>query len=258
MRYMNRQGWACNFLLISAALIAGCGGASNPSPPPNADIAGQYSIIATSVKNAGDRPIYTDLTKLSDTLFNGDGYTLVCDPNCVGGGEAGKLSATVRGQDVSMIVGILDLTISLTGTVNSTSMSGTYTDSTGDAGNWNATKAGPLTGTYSGTGTADSMSTIPLSFSMTLVQQPDFSLKGGANVTNSPCFKAITFTYGRAIGGAFFVSDGAVSGINISATPAGNNTYPFTFYIVSSSVGGVPEPGLCPGYAGSGTLTKIN
>src|SRR5215813_9058137 len=98
---MNNRIDARELLPLLVALMVGCGGGSNPPPPPNANIAGQYSIIATSAKNAGDRPIYTDLTKLSDTLFNGDGYTLICDPNCIGGGEAGKLSATVTGQAVS-------------------------------------------------------------------------------------------------------------------------------------------------------------
>jgi len=240
---------------LLAVLIAGCGGAFSPPPPQNADISGQYSISATSAKNAGDRPIYTDLTKVSDTLFSGDGYTLVCDPTCLGGGEGGKLSATVRGQAVSMTVVILDVTISLTGTVSGTSMSGTYTDSTGDAGNWTATKAGPLTGTYSGTGSVDSLA-IPLGFTLTLVQQPDYSLKGSASVTNSPCFTAISFTYGRAVGGAFFVSDSAVS-LDLNASPTGNNTYRFDFFTVVSSVGGDTSPaGPCP--PGSGTLTKVN
>src|SRR5262245_25821158 len=57
-------------------------------------------------------------------------------------------------------------TVTLTGTISGTTLSGTYSDSQGDAGTWTATLSGSPTGTYRGSvnSTPNPLQTAPLDF----------------------------------------------------------------------------------------------
>jgi hypothetical protein len=246
-------------VLVVALFLAACGGGSNGgggvSVPPNADISGQYPILLTTTQNTipSLSSIQTNFIKQSDGVFKGDPDTYFCPGGLLSCSGNTPLTAQVRLNSVSIAVSPPGIsgqkTITLTGTVSGSTMSGTYKDTDGDAGTWTATHVSPLTGTYIGTATDDGVSTIPLGVALMLVQQSDFSLTGGASITNSPCITQLNFTTGKAVGGSFYVDN---SLIFMRGVPASGNTYAFLFHNIGS-----PGPvGICENYQGGGDLTR--
>jgi hypothetical protein len=126
--------------IVAISLVA-CGGRDSKSGSPTpqmADITGQYSILATSTKKTvlGVTGIYTNLSQQSNGVFGGDPNTFVCPSNSFSCNIGAQLSAEVSEKNVSITLLTLGLTghdtISLTGTVSGTTISGTYTDTEGD------------------------------------------------------------------------------------------------------------------------------
>jgi hypothetical protein len=245
-------------VLVVALFLSACGGASSGGGmlvPQNADISGQYPILMTTTQNTipALSAIQTNFLKQSDGVFDGDPDTSYCPGGYLSCFGHTPLTATVRVSSVSMSALAPGLsgqkTITLTGTVSGSAMSGTYNDTDGDAGIWTATQAGPLTGTYIGTATDDGVSAIPLGVTMMLVQQSNFSLTGDASITNSPCITQLNFTSGKAVGASFYVDDGTYF---MRGVPTSGNTYTFLF----GYIGGPGFVGVCENYQGGGSLTR--
>ena len=225
-------------ILVLGGTLTGCGGGYMTAPPPvppatpDAGISGQYSLMLTSANGRGTTNIYTNFTQTGKTLA-GAANTLVCPSNDPANCEGNNASAvtitstgTVNGANVTLIVsyprsGASD-TVTLVGTATGVNLAGTYTDSLGDAGSWDATSASPVSGGYSGTFNSTS-NPLPITpnITITLTQNANFQLTGTATITNSPCISSLTFS-GQAIGGAFSLSD-SVNGAALVTLPDGNN-----------------------------------
>src|ERR1700739_1772374 len=135
--------------------VLGIGGGGGT--PKNATVSGAYTIVATSTKSNAVANVYVNVA-MTGTSLAGTSNTLVClgnvVTNCIGNdppASADTFVGTVSGNSVQIKLSYPDTqgtdTISLTGAVSGTSMSGTYTDSQGDAGAWTATQSSSPAGT---------------------------------------------------------------------------------------------------------------
>lgn len=252
-------------LLFCAFLSAGCSGVKDAGgtggtggTTQNASISGPYTAVATSTKGNGTTNLYANLSMQSTTSFSASQSTLVCPGNvpqdCIGDSSSSTvtLTGTVNGNNVQMTVQFTNQngsdTVTLSGTANGTSLSGSYTDTQGDAGSWTATPAGSLSGTYNGTinSTPNPLPTSP-TLSALLTEDQSFDLTGSASVSNSPCFTTLDFSQGSVIGGAFLVTD-TTKDVTVEGLPAGSGTFT-VFYQVGSSAP------ICSGDYGTGTFT---
>lgn len=255
-------------ILPFAFLVAGCGGATTPSPTsapvpspqpvPGAVVTGQYNLVLTSENGQGTTTIYTDFTQTGKT-FTGAASTLACPSNdlsqCIGDDSANSIipAGTVSGAKVSLLIsfptkGEAD-TVTLVGTATGLNLGGTYTDSLGDTGSWSGFPEGSLSGSYDGTfnSTPNPLPIAP-TIVVTLAQDSSFNLTGAAMITSSPCISSLNFS-GQAIGQAFSLTD-AANHLQIIAIPTGNN---FTFRYNFDSA--APR---CAGDFGLGELTIPN
>jgi hypothetical protein len=253
-------------LLVCALFAAGCSGVKNTgtsggtgSTTQNATISGPYNAVATSSKGNGTTNIYANLSMQSTTSFSASPSTLVCPANvpqnCIGDSSSSTvtLTGTVNGNNVQMTIQFTNQngsdTVTLSGATNGTSLSGTYTDSQGDAGSWTATpSSSSVSGTYNGTvnSTPNPSQTAP-TLSALLTEGQSFNLTGSASVSNSLCFTSLDFSQGAVIGGAFTVTD-TTKDVSIGAVPTGSKTYS-VFYQIGSSAA------ACSGDYGTGTFT---
>jgi hypothetical protein len=270
-------------LLLFAWLVAGCGGASmptpapptpNPSPTPvvpSASVTGQYNLVLTSTNGQGTTNIYTNFTQTGNT-FAGAANTLVCPSNdlsqCKGGDPSVVSitpSGTVNGANVSMMISYPSTagtnTFTMVGAAKgtATNLTGTYTDSSGDAGTWTASTAvyafGTVSAGYYYSGSFNSTSN-PLMIAPTisielLGQDTRSDLTGSATIMNSPCISSLNLS-GQAIGDALRVTD-TTNKVLIFALPTqptlptGNN-FNFSYQFE-------PTAPSCPGDVGRGALT---
>jgi len=242
----------CNNL--DKALGIGGGGGT----PKNATVSGAYTVVATSTKSNAVTNVYVNVAMQSGTSLAGTSNTLVClgnvVTNCIGNDPPASVVTfvgTVSGNGVQINLSYPDTqgtdTITLTGAVSGTSISGTYTDSQGDAGTWTATQSSALAGTLSGT----INSTLnPLTISPTLtvvtVEGQNSALTGTATVQNWTCFTSLNFSTGLTIGGAFTLSD-TTNDVVLVAVPSGATTFNIAYQVGSSA-------SVCAGDRGTGTL----
>ena len=240
---------------LDKALGIGGGGGT----PKNATVSGAYTVVATSTKSNGVANVYVNVAMQSGTSLAGTANTLVClgnvVTNCIGNdppASAVTFVGTVSGNSVQINLSYPDTqgtdTLTLTGTVSGTSMSGTYTDSQGDAGTWTATQSRAPAGTLSGT----INSTLnPLTISPTLtvvtVEGQNAALTGTATVQNWTCFTSLNFSTGLTIGGAFTLSDTSHD-VVLLAVPSGASTFNVAYQVGASAA-------TCAGDRGTGTLT---
>ena len=239
---------------LDKALGIGGGGGT----PKNATVSGAYTVVATSTKSNGVANVYVNVAMQSGTSLAGTANTLVClgnvVTNCIGNdppASAVTFVGTVSGNSVQINLSYPDTqgtdTLTLTGTVSGTSMSGTYTDSRGDTGTWTATQSRAPAGTLSGT----INSTLnPLTISPTLtvvtVEGQNSALTGTATVQNWTCFTSLNFSTGLTIGGAFTLSD-TTNDVVLVAVPSGATTFNIAYQVGSSA-------SVCAGDRGTGTL----
>src|SRR6202008_4554755 len=110
-------------------------------------VSGPYSAVLTSTKGNGTTNVYTNLVTQSSTSFYATNSTLVCraniPSNCLGDNAptlSYTLTGTVSGNSVQITSDFTTTsgadTTTLVGTVSGTSISGSYTDTLGDAGTW--------------------------------------------------------------------------------------------------------------------------
>jgi len=240
---------------LDKALGIGGGGGT----PKNATVSGAYTVVATSTKNNSVTNVYVNVAMQSDTSLAGTSNTLVCAgndvTNCIGNdppASADTFVGTVSGNSVQINLSYLNShgtdTITLTGTVSGTSISGTYTDSQGDAGTWTATQSSSPAGALSGTinSTLNPL-TISPTITMVTTEGQKSALTGTATLQNWTCFMALDFSTGWVIGGAFTVSD-TTNDVVIVAVPSGTGSFNIAYQVASSSSN-------CAGDHGTGTLT---
>lgn len=259
--------------LITAVVIVldGCGGAPfSPSPAPssppsvtqNASVNGRFDIVLTSTSGRGTTFIYTNFTQ-TEATFTGAENTIVCPisvSQCVGD-DSPVVSiipiGRVSGADVTIVIPFPGTTaadtLTMAGTAKGpgTDITGTYTDSLGDAGTFNAFAAGSGGGgTYSGTfnSTPNPLTIAPtILITLTEVHDGAFHLTGTATIMNSPCISSLTLS-GEAVGDALKLTD-EVHKAHILVVPASRN------YIFSYSF--EPDAPSCPGDFGNGTTDSL-
>jgi hypothetical protein len=258
-------------LLTVALCFIGCsgsqgGGTGGGNPPPqNAVVSGPYSAVLTSTKGNGTTNVYTNLVTQSSTSFYATNSTLVCQGNipnnCLGNDAPAffyTLTGTVNGISVQVTSDFTTTngagTTTLVGTVNGTNISGTYTDTLGDAGTWTATQAASLSGTYSGSvNSATAPLTIAPTITASITEGQNFALTGTATVSNSPCFTTLNFGstspfQSIAIGGALTLWD-TTNNLFVIVLPTSGNSFTVQYQV------GSPAP-ACVGEYGTGTVTK--
>jgi len=243
----------CNSL--DKALGIGGGGGT----PKNATVSGAYTVVATSTKSSAATNVYVNVAMQSGTSLAGTSNTLVCPgnavTNCVGNNpptSAVTIVGTVSGNSVQINLSYPVTqgtdTITLTGTVSGTSISGTYTDSQGDAGTWTAMQSSAVAGTLSGTinSTLNPL-TIPPTITVVIAEGQNSALTGTATLQNWTCFASLNLSTGLAIGGAFTLSD-TTKDVILRAVPSGATTFNIAYQVGSSA-------SVCAGDHGTGTLT---
>lgn len=246
-------------LLLCAFLLAGCSGAKNTGGTggnvQNAVVSGPYSAVATSSKGNGTVNVYANLSMQGSGSFSASTEPMVCptnNPANCAQVTAVTLTGTVSGNNVQITLQFTNQsgtdTVTLMGTISGTTLSGTYSDSQGDAGTWTATQSGSLTGTYSGSvnSTPNPLQTAP-TITAQITEGQNSTLTGSATVSNSPCYVTLDFSQGLAIGGAFTVTDTTKS-VTILALPAGSNAFSVYYQVGSSAI-------ACAGDFGAGTFT---
>ena len=244
----------CNNL--EKALGIGGGGGGTPT---NATVTGAYTVVASSTKSNAVTNVYVNVAMQSSTSLAGSSNTLVCLGNviahCIGNdppASADTFVGTVSGNSVQINLSYPDAqgmdTLTLTGVVSGTSISGTYTDSRGDAGTWTATQSSSAAGTFAGTinSTLNPL-TIPPTIRVLTTEGQDYALTGTATVQNWSCFTSLNFSTGLAIGGAFTLSD-TTNDVVIVAVPSGAATFNIAYQVGTSA-------SVCGGDHGTGTLT---
>ena len=272
------QGMRQNTTLAAVALMglsvafAGCGGGSLAPPvtpvTQSVSIVGQYNLVLTSTNGQGTTSIYTNFTQ-TGTTFTGAANTLVCvlnDSSQCQGGDPSVIaitpSGTVSGANVTMVISFPGTvgahTVTMVGSLTGTALNGTYNDSLGDSGTWNASTAiyplGPPPGVNDYGGTFNSTSN-PLLIAPTIVvelgQDPSSRVRSGvtgkATIMHSPCISSLTLS-GQAIGDAFSLTD-AVSKASIIVLPTPSAASSFTF-----SYKFEPTAASCAGDFGRGVL----
>lgn len=172
------------FVLLLALAIAGCGGGTGtttqssggtptPAPTPTANIQGSWEVAATSSQPSIALPltfVETNLTQASGSssfssvsnqtaIFSTNtSVTLALIGSCTGS-ITQSVSGTINGTSISgTFTEGSGAVFAFTGTLNAagTSFNGTYNTQTAtanctDQGTFVATKASPLSGTYAGT-----------------------------------------------------------------------------------------------------------
>jgi hypothetical protein len=255
-----------SIFLIFVLLLTGCnnldkalGIGGGGGTPKNATVSGAYTVVATSTKNNAVTNVYVNVAMQSGASLAGTSNTLVCPgnvvTNCIGNdlpASAVTFVGTVSGNSVQINLSYPDTqgtdTITLTGAVSGTSISGTYTDSQGDAGTWTAAQSSSPAGTLSGTiNSSLNPMTIPPTITVVTAQGQDSALTGTATLQNWTCFASLNFSSGLAIGGAFTLSD-TTNDVVVVAVPSGTETFNITYQIGSYA-------SVCAGDHGAGTLT---
>jgi hypothetical protein len=239
---------------VDKALGIGGGGGS----PKNATVSGAYTVVATSTKNSAVTNVYVNVAMQSGTSFEATSSALVCPgnviANCVGNDPPASTATfvgTVTGNSVQILLSYPNAqgtdTITLAGAVSGTSISGSYTDSQGDAGTWTATESSSPAGALSGTinSTVNPL-TIPPTITVVTTAGQNSALTGTATIQNWTCYMSLNFSTGLVIGGAFTLSD-TTNDIVFVAVPSGTGSFNVAYQVGSSA----PN---CAGDHGTGTL----
>jgi len=257
------------------AVMAGCGGGyggettlQNPPPNPgsqNVGINGRYNLVLTSANGQAPKTInvYTDFVQTEGTL-EAAATTLICPSNnvsqCVDVSIAP--TGTVNGANVTIVISFQDPagadTVTLVGTGQGKSLTGTYSDTLGRSGTWTASTAvlpfPSPPNPYDYTGTFNSTSDplpIPPKISLALALDSPTNLAGSATIMNWPCAASLTLE-GQALGDAFTVTD-AANKVRLIALPTPPNSGGFTFNYKFE-----PAAPSCAGNFGLGDLSVIN
>ena len=236
-------------VLLFALLASGCGGGYQQPPTPVAPsetppatqsslLTGRYDIFLTSGNGHDPTSIFTNFT-LTGTTFMGAADSVVCtaDLSQCAGNDSPVVSiipsGTVNGADVAMTVtfpvasGADTVTMVGAATGPGNDISGTYTDSRGDAGTFSAFPSGVFFGgsdSHNGTfnSTPHPLPVAPtILITLTELHDAAFHLTGTADVSNSPCVSSLTLS-GEEVGDAIKLSDQAAK-LHILIVPGATN-----------------------------------
>jgi hypothetical protein len=236
-------------IVLLALFASGCGSGytetSTPSttPPPNpgtqnAILAGRYDIFLTSTNGNDWTFIYTNFTR-TGTTFKGAANSVVCPKDlsqCVGDDSPVVSiipSGTVSGTDVTIAITFPGVagedTVTMVGAMTGpgNDISGTYTDSLGDAGTFTAFQSGVFLGgsdTHSGkfNSTPNPLPIAPtILIKLTELFDLGFHVSGTATILNSPCVSSLTLT-GEEVGDAIKLTDEAAKA-HILIVPGSTN-----------------------------------
>jgi hypothetical protein len=236
-------------VLLFALLASGCGGGYQQTPPPvspsetpaetqSSLLTGRYDIFLTSGNGHDPTSIFTNFT-LTGTTFTGAANSVVCPgalSQCVGNDSPVVSiipSGAVHGADVTITItfpvaaGADTVTMVGAATAPGTDISGTYTDSLGDAGTFTAFPSGVFfAGSDTHNGTFNSTpNPLPVAaailIKLTELHDAAFHLNGTADITNSPCISSLTLS-GEEVGDAIKLSDQAAK-VHILILPGATN-----------------------------------
>jgi len=236
-------------ILLFALLASGCGGGYQQTPPPvlpsetppetqSSLLTGRYDIFLTSGNGHDPTSIFTNFT-LTGTTFTGAANSVVCPgalSQCAGNDSPVVSiipSGTVNGADVTITItfpvaaGADTVTMIGAATGPGKDISGTYTDSRGDAGTFTAFPSGVFFGgsdTHNGTfnSTPNPLPVAPtILIKLTELHDAAFHLTGTADITNSPCISSLTLS-GEEVGDAIKLSDQAGK-VHILILPGATN-----------------------------------
>ena len=221
-------------IVLLALFASGCGSGyietSTPSttPPPtpqNANLTGRYDVFLTSTNGNGPTFIFTNFTR-TGTTFTGAANSVVCPmalSQCVGDDSPVVSiipSGSVSGVDVTITITFPGLagenTVTMVGAMTGpgNDITGTYTDSLGDAGTFVAFPSGVFFGgsdTHNGTfnSTPNPLPIAPtILIKLTELHDLGFHVTGTATILNSPCVSSLTLT-GEEVGDAIKLTDEA-------------------------------------------------
>jgi hypothetical protein len=261
-------------IVLLALFTSGCGGGyietSTPSttPPPtpqNASLTGRYDIFLTSTNGNDLTSIFTNFTR-TGTTFTGAANSVVCPKalsQCVGDDSPVVSiipSGSVSGVDVTITITFPGVagedTVTMVGAMTGPGedITGTYSDSLGDAGTFQAFPAGVFFGgsdTHNGTfnSTPHPLAIAPtILFTVTELHDLGFHLTGTATILNSPCVSSLTLT-GEEVGDAIKLTDEAAKA-HILIVP-GSTNFAFSYNFDSNA----PS---CAGDFGFGMTTDPN
>ena len=238
-------------IVLLALFASGCGGgytttlppSTTPPPAPttqNVGLTGRYDIFLSSTNGNDPTSIFTNLTQ-TGTTFTGAANSVVCHKalsQCVGD-DSPVVSiiptGSVSGVDVALTItfpgGVGEDTVTMVGAMTGPGkdITGTYTDSFGDAGTFTAFPSGVFFGgsdTHNGTfnSTPNPLAIAPtILIKLTELGDLGFHVSGTATILNSPCVSSLTLT-GEEVGDAIKVTDEAAKA-HILIVPGSTNFF---------------------------------
>ena len=270
---MREAGMTMTQIVLLALFASGCGGGytetSTPSgtqpPTPstqNAILTGRYDIFLTSTNGNDPRSIFTNFTR-TGTTFKGAANSVVCPKDlsqCVGDDSPVVSiipSGTVSGVDVTITITFPGVagedTVTMVGTMTGqgNDISGTYTDSLGDAGTFTAFSSGVFFGgsdTHNGTfnSTPNPLPIAPtILIKLTELFDLGFHVTGTATILNSPCVSTLTLK-GEEVGDAIKLTDEAAKAHILILPGSTNFNFSYSFE---------PDAPGCAGDFGLGMTT---
>jgi hypothetical protein len=257
---------------LFALLASGCGSGylqtpapvTPPTPGPQDHILnGRNDIFLTSTNGNDSTSIFTNFTRTGTTTFTGAANSVVCPKDlsqCVGDDSPMASiipSGTVNGVDVTITITFAGVagkdTVTMVGAITGPGeeITGTYSDSLGDAGTFTAFPSGVFfggSGTHNGTfnSTPHPLAIAPtILFTVTELHDLGFHLTGTATIMNSPCVSSLTLT-GEEVGDAIKLTDEAAK-VHILILPGATNLiFSYSFE---------PDAPSCAGDFGLGMTT---
>jgi len=259
---------------LFALLASGCGSGylqtpapvTPPTPGPQDHILnGRNDIFLTSTNGNDSTSIFTNFTRTGTTTFTGAANSVVCPKDlsqCVGDDSPVVSiipSGTVNGVDVTITITFPGVagedTVTMVGAETGPGdISGTYTDSLGDAGTFIAFPSGVFlggSGTHSGTfnSTPNPLAIAPtILFTFTELRDAGFHLTGTATIMNSPCISSLTLS-GEEVGDAVKLTDQAAKAHILILPGAIDLAFSYSFE---------PDAPSCAGDFGLGMTTDPN
>src|SRR4030095_15015969 len=261
-------------IALLALFASGCGSGylQTPAPvtpptsgPPDHILNGRNDIFLFSTNGNDQTSIFTNFTR-TGTTFTGAANSVVCPKDlsqCVGDDSPVVSiipSGTVNGVDVTITITFAGVagedTVTMVGAITGPGeeITGTYTDSLGDAGTFQALPAGVFFGgsdTHNGTfnSTPHPLAIAPtILFTVTELHDLGFHLTGTATIMNSPCISSLTLS-GEEVGDAVKLTDQAAKAHILILPGALDLAFIYSFE---------PDAPSCAGDFGLGMTTDPN
>jgi hypothetical protein len=266
------KGAGMKKIVLLALFASGCGSGYQHTPTPltspgtagtqNASLTGRYDIFLTSTNGNDPTSIFTNFTPTGAT-FTGAANSVVCPKalsQCVGDDSPVVSiipSGSVSGADVTITItfpGVAGAdTVTMVGTMTGPGkdITGTYSDSLGDAGTFSAFPSGVFFGgsdTHNGTfnSTPHPLPIAPtILIKLTELHDAAFHLTGTATIMNFPCISSLNLS-GEEVGDAIKLTDEAAKAHILILPGSTNFVFSYSFE---------PDAPSCAGDFGLGMTT---